>query len=138
MLIMCLNSLLRTEPYVRVFVAMETVEAKLTVERSKFHALFAPASSLDEVKQLLAKRRRAVKKAGHHCWAARFAGEEHARDDGEVGKPGHRLLELLRRYDLEGVLIVSRVFGGVKLGPAGVGRAFRDAGQAAVDALSRT
>jgi putative IMPACT (imprinted ancient) family translation regulator len=45
------------------------------------------------------------------------------------------LLELLRKHDLEGALIVSRVFGGVKLGVGGVSRAFRDAGQGAVDAL---
>ena len=35
--------------------------------------------------------------------------------------------ELLRRDDLEGGLLVSRVFGGVKLGVGGVSRAFREA-----------
>jgi len=54
---------------------------------------------------------------------------EQARDDGEVGKPGMKLLELLRARDLEGLLVVSRIFGGVKLGPGGVGRAFRAAAQ---------
>ena len=53
-----------------------------------------------------------------------------SKDDGEVGHPGRVLLELLRKHDLEGVLIVSRIFGGVKLGVGGVSRAFRDAGQA--------
>jgi len=37
--------------------------------------------------------------------------------------------------DLEGVLVVSRFFGGVKLGPAVVGRAFRAAGEGALDQL---
>ncbi|MEX1310499.1 MAG: YigZ family protein, partial [Candidatus Sulfomarinibacteraceae bacterium] len=54
---------------------------------------------------------------------------EQARDDGEVGRPGMKLLELLRGADLEGVIVVSRYFGGIKLGPAGVGRAFRAAGE---------
>ena len=81
------------------------------------------------------KRKRALKKACHHCWASRVAGAdgtivEQARDDGEVGRPGHRILELLRRHEIEGVLVVSRIFGGVKLGPAGVGRAFSRAAQA--------
>ena len=47
---------------------------------------------------------------------------EQARDDGEVGRPGNKLLELLRQRDLEGLLVVSRFFGGIKLGPGGVGR----------------
>jgi putative IMPACT (imprinted ancient) family translation regulator len=60
---------------------------------------------------------------------------EQARDDGEVGRPGMKLLELLRHNDLEGLLVVSRIFGGVKLGPGGVGRAFRDAGAGAIAKL---
>ena len=59
---------------------------------------------------------------------------EKSKDDGEVGHPGRVLLELLRGADLEGGLVVSRVFGGVKLGVGGVSRAFRQAGQGAVDA----
>jgi putative IMPACT (imprinted ancient) family translation regulator len=47
------------------------------------------------------------------------------------------LLEQLRRDDLEGVIVVSRFFGGVKLGPAGVGRAFRAAGEGAIEGLKR-
>ncbi|MEO1171573.1 MAG: YigZ family protein [Myxococcota bacterium] len=114
---------------------MNERETKLTVERSRFIAYVAPANSLEQVKTLLSKRKRAVKKASHHCWAARFSdGQELCRDDGEVGKPGQRILEVLRQHDIEGVLIVSRVFGGVKLGPAGVGRAFRDAARAVVRA----
>jgi putative IMPACT (imprinted ancient) family translation regulator len=58
---------------------------------------------------------------------------EQARDDGEVGRPGMKLLELLRQHDLEGLLVVSRIFGGIKLGPGGVGRAFRDAALGALN-----
>lgn len=112
-------------------------EAELTVERSRFYALLAPAESEGDVKKLLAKRRKAIRKACHHCWACRIATEggqlvEQARDDGEVGRPGYRLLEILRRHELEGVLVVSRIFGGVKLGPGGVGRAFAKVGEAVV------
>ncbi|MBW2731287.1 MAG: YigZ family protein, partial [Deltaproteobacteria bacterium] len=49
---------------------------------------------------------------------------EQARDDGEVGRPGTKILAVMRRYEIEGVLIVSRIFGGVKLGPGNVGRSF--------------
>ncbi len=112
--------------------------AKLTVERSRFFGIYVPAKDEDGVRQVLARRRKAVKRARHHCWASRLDTDggqvvESARDDGEVGRPGHRLLEVLRRDDLRGVLVVSRVFGGVKLGPAGVGRAIKDTGVQAVE-----
>ena len=114
-----------------------THQAKITVERSRFFAVLAPAADEAAIKKLLNRRRATVKKAVHHCWAARVAGpggqiQEFARDDGEVGRPGHKMLALLQHHDIEGVVVVSRVFGGVKLGPAGVGRAFK---QAAVAAL---
>jgi putative IMPACT (imprinted ancient) family translation regulator len=112
--------------------------ARLTVERSRFFGVFVPAANEDEIKAALARRRKAVKRARHHCWASRLDSDagpvvETAHNDGEVGKPGLRLLEILRRNDLRGVLVVSRVFGGVKLGPAGVGRAFKQTGAAAVE-----
>ena len=49
----------------------------------------------------------------------------------------HLLARLLRREDLEGGLLVSRVFGGVKLGVGGVSRAFREAGEGAIEELRR-
>jgi putative IMPACT (imprinted ancient) family translation regulator len=117
-------------------------EFSVTERRSRFLALAAPAASLDQVKKIVATRRKKHHKARHHCWACRVRGAdgravEQARDDGEVGRPGMKLLELLRHADLEGVLVVSRYFGGVKLGPAGVGRAFRAAGEGALAGLDR-
>ncbi|MBW2459159.1 MAG: YigZ family protein [Deltaproteobacteria bacterium] len=113
-------------------------DAKLTVKRSRFFAVLASVSDEEEIKALLAKRRRKVKRARHHCWAARLTSPdgtivELSRDDGEVGRPGQRILEVLRRNETLGVLVVSRVFGGVKLGPAGVGRAFKQVAEAVFD-----
>ena len=107
-------------------------EHDITEQRSRFYAAALPAATLDEVKKELAKRKKKYHKARHHCWACRVRdvnGQvvEQARDDGEVGRPGMKLLELLRQHELEGLLVVSRIFGGIKLGPGGVGRAFRNA-----------
>lgn len=112
------------------------VEFRLTVERSRFFAVLFPAHSEEAVAARVKEARRDVRKANHHCWALRSADEvpERSRDDGEVGHPGRVLLELLRKYDLEGGLLVSRVFGGVKLGVGGVSRAFREAGEGAIAA----
>jgi putative IMPACT (imprinted ancient) family translation regulator len=113
-------------------------EFALTVERSHFYALLAPLASPADMEALLKTRRRDYRKAVHHCWAYRCgdaagAVVEASKDDGEVGHPGRVLLGLLRKHDLEGVLLVSRIFGGVKLGVGGVSRAFRDAGQGAIN-----
>jgi putative IMPACT (imprinted ancient) family translation regulator len=117
-----------------------TSEFTVTERRSRFVALAAPASTMGEAEQVVAARRKRHHKARHHCWACRVRDDdgrlvEQARDDGEVGRPGMILLEQLRRADLEGVIVVSRFFGGVKLGPAGVGRAFRAAGEGALSSL---
>ena len=119
------------------------VEFKHTVERSRFHAVAFPADSEDAVATVLKRKRSEHRKANHHCWALRcrgHAGEvvERSKDDGEVGHPGRVLLELLRREELEGALLVSRVFGGVKLGVGGVSRAVREAGEGALAALAGT
>ena len=118
-------------------------EFALTVERSHFYALLAPLASPADMEALLKTRRRDYRKAVHHCWAYRCgdaagAVVEASKDDGEVGHPGRVLLELLKKHDLEGVLLVSRIFGGVKLGVGGVSRAFRDAGQGAINTAVRT
>jgi len=113
-------------------------EFSITVERSRFYALLTPLASPGDIDGLLKTRRRDYRKANHHCWACRVIEPgggvtELSKDDGEVGHPGRVLLELLKKHDLEGALIVSRIFGGVKLGVGGVSRAFRDAGQGAIN-----
>ena len=117
----------------------KSAEYQITEQRSRFLAMAHPATSLEEVKAVVAAKRKKFRKANHHVWACRFHDEqgrlvEQARDDGEVGRPGMTLLQLLRHDDLEGMLIVSRIFGGVKLGPGGVKRAFRAAGKGALRA----
>jgi putative IMPACT (imprinted ancient) family translation regulator len=117
-------------------------EFSVTVERSRFYAMMAPLASPADIEALLKTRRRDYRKANHHCWACRCRDVggtvvEASKDDGEVGHPGRVLLELLKKHDLEGVLIVSRIFGGVKLGVGGVSRAFRDAGQGAINTATR-
>lgn len=112
---------------------------KATVERSRFFAVILPAATEDDVLAAVKAAKGEHRKANHHCWAFRGrdasgAFVEKSKDDGEVGHPGRLLLELLRREDLEGGLLVSRIFGGVKLGVGGVSRAFREAAEGALAA----
>ena len=121
---------------------MEELSAfKLTETRSRFHAHLYRIDSLGEADLVLKRHRKLYKKANHHCFALRFrdaSGDlvEYSKDDGEVGHPGKALMELLKRKDLTShVLMVSRIFGGVKLGVGGVTRAFRSAGASVLGEL---
>jgi putative IMPACT (imprinted ancient) family translation regulator len=115
----------------------DNAEFRYIAERSRFFAVLFPAAAETKVLEMVRLKKGEHRKAKHHCWAFRVLDEkgnliEKLRDDGEVGHPGRVLLELLRHYDLEGGLLVSRVFGGVKLGIGGVSRAFRQAGEGAI------
>ena len=113
----------------------ELASVKYVEQRSRFFAHLYGIASPEELDEILKLHRRIYKKANHHCWAIRLNGEEKAKDDGEVGHPGKVLLEILRKHNLGShALIVSRVFGGVKLGVGGVSRAFKGAGEGAVRA----
>ncbi|MDK2915958.1 MAG: hypothetical protein PWR25_515 [Euryarchaeota archaeon] len=107
--------------------------AVIEIRRSRFYAHLYRIERLDDVAAVLAGHREAYRKAAHHCAAFRCGSREEFKNDGEVGRPGRVLLDLLHRHGLAShALVVSRIFGGVLLGPGNVGRAFRDAGEAAI------
>lgn len=107
---------------------------KMTEQKSRFYAHLYLINSLEDEGEVLKIHRRKYKKANHHCYALRFRGQEKAKDDGEVGHPGKVLLEILHKNEMDShMLIVSRIFGGIKLGVGGVSRAFKEAAEAAVE-----
>jgi len=104
-------------------------DAKLTVKRSKFFARAFPSATVDEARAVVKAYQTKHRRARHVCWACRVEDKhgiivEQLRDDGEVGHPGRILLDILRRRNLLGGIVVARFFGGVKLGVGGVSRAF--------------
>lgn len=114
------------------------VEFVFGAERSRFFAVLFPAADETDIQKMVRRKKGERRKANHHCWAFRGRDPkggllEKSRDDGEVGHPGRVLLELLRHHDVDGGLLVSRIFGGVKLGVGGVSRAFREAGAGAIE-----
>jgi len=117
---------------------VEVSRAKLVVQRSRFHAHLYEISDEEEVRDVLKWHRKEYRRARHHCWALRLVIDgrvvEKYKDDGEVGHPGKVLLSVLENRGLDShLLVVSRIFGGIKLGVGGVSRAFREAGMMAVE-----
>ena len=116
---------------------------KLVVHRSRFFAHLYEIEDDSEVALIIRMHRQRYKKANHHCYAVRLSSSstdtiiESWKDDGEIAHPGRILLDILKRHHLTShILVVSRIFGGIKLGAGGVGRAFREAGEQAMSCSS--
>ncbi|HSM09482.1 MAG TPA: YigZ family protein [Gemmatimonadota bacterium] len=111
--------------------------AELLASGSKFLALAHPAGSLDDALAVRDAERRRHHDATHHVYAARL-GDGIARfdDDGEPSGTGGRpvLAELEARELIDTVVVVTRWFGGTKLGTGGLARAYGGAAAAALDA----
>ncbi len=81
--------------------------------------------------------------ASHHCWAYRIGDPDHARtradDDGEPGRTaGAPILVSIEGANVSDLMvIVTRYFGGTKLGKGGLVRAYGSAARAALAAAPR-
>lgn len=88
------------------------------MHNSSFVAHAAPLTSVDDIAPVLAhiSALPALKRATHRMYAYRVANSEGDSDGGESGA-GHRLARLLHLSRSDNVLVVvSRWYGGVKLG----------------------
>lgn len=112
----------------------ELAAGMIKVKNSKFYAHLYEIESMADMEEILKEHRRKYKKAVHHCWAAIVDGEEKYKDDGEVGHPGKVILSVLKKYNAKNrAIVVSRIFGGIKLGVGGVARAFREAAESVME-----
>ena len=95
---------------------------------SKFYAYLYSLDSFDEYKKVLQKVSLKHKKANHICFALRIGTQTHFSNDKEVGEPAKFMLFYLEKNGFDNhMIVVSRIFGGVKLGVGGVSRCFREA-----------
>lgn len=113
-------------------------EAELRVKDSRFVAWLAPAQSREQAEALIAGRAQQFAEARHNCHAFRLGlGEQllaHSSDAQEPsGSAGRPMLQALAAHRLTNlVAVVSRYFGGTKLGIGGLMRAYSGAVQAAI------
>ncbi|WP_278923010.1 YigZ family protein [Pseudophaeobacter profundi] len=90
----------------------------LTDRGSRYAVTGAPVTSRGQVDQVLAdlKQDRSYAKATHNTWAALLPTGGLKADDGESGA-GMVILRMLEREDLrDHIIIVTRWYGGKKLG----------------------
>ena len=102
----------------------ETYE--VTIKNSKFIGIIIPIESILEVKNNLNKLKEEYKNATHYCYAYKLINDKGFSDDREPNKTaGIPILTIIESEDLVNVLVVViRYFGGIKLGPGGLIRAY--------------
>ncbi|WP_336646460.1 IMPACT family protein [Microbacterium sp. USHLN186] len=111
---------------------------ELVIRKSRFIAQVVPVSSPGDPDEVIAAARRRYWDARHNCTAqvtGLHAERARSSDDGEPsGTAGAPMLEVLRRRGLTDVVaVVTRYFGGVKLGAGGLIRAYSSATSEALD-----
>lgn len=102
-------------------------EITTTISRSRFIGQVYSVSSEDDVKECLVNSKKKYYEASHHCYAYKLAtGNFHYSDAGEPnGTAGIRILNAIEHFELSNQLVVvSRIFGGIKLGVGPLGIAY--------------
>ncbi|KAA0012049.1 IMPACT family protein [Billgrantia pellis] len=119
-------------------------ESLTEVEKSRFIAWLCHAPDAAAFEAVLAEARRAHPNASHHCSAyiAGPPGEQNAigfSDDGEPGSTaGRPMYQVLEGAGLGQVgCVVTRYFGGTKLGTGGLARAYAQAVAQGLETLPR-
>ncbi|WP_144889060.1 IMPACT family protein [Flavobacterium tiangeerense] len=106
-------------------------------KNSKFFGYAFPASSEENVKTILESLRKLHPNAGHFCYAYQMGTSTYtyrANDDGEPSNSaGMPIYGQILSFDVTNILVVVvRIFGGVKLGVGGLISAYKTAAQMAL------
>lgn len=115
--------------------------AETVVLGSRFIADAIPITDENEGEIGLTRIRKEFHAATHHCWAWRIGEDEPATrfsDDGEpAGTAGRPIATALERHDVTNILlVVTRYFGGTKLGTGGLARAYADAAETVLNSAT--
>ncbi|MDO5716804.1 MAG: YigZ family protein [Tissierellia bacterium] len=108
------------------------------IKKSVFLAESKMVFSVDEAETFVEKIRQKHPKATHHCYAYSLTDQglkQKAEDDGEPsGTAGLPILRAITMNELENmVLVVTRYFGGIKLGAGGLTRAYMAAATGCIE-----
>lgn len=130
-----------------VRVVAEEKEVEIVIQKSRFIAAVRPVEDEREAQQFIRERKKKFWDATHNTSAYIVTAEKtssplnvphihKADDDGEPqGTAGRPMLDVLKTKDLlQTVVVVTRYFGGIKLGAGGLVRAYAAAAARAIEA----
>lgn len=122
------------------YTVKEYGEHELVIEKSRFMAHVSRAETEEQAQEFIQSIKKKHWNATHNC-SAYLIGEtdniQKANDDGEPsGTAGVPILEvLIKKHLKDTVVVVSRYFGGIKLGAGGLIRAY---GKSASEGINAT
>lgn len=118
---------------------------EIEVERSRFITTVQEVTSPEAAQAFVAELKAEFPEASHNCWAYLVGPPGSSdriglSDDGEPhGVAGKPMLTTLQHSGLgDTAVVVTRYFGGIKLGKGGMVRAYTAAVQAALEKLPRS
>jgi uncharacterized YigZ family protein len=124
------------------FAPLDQFQLETEIKRSRFIATLIPLSQVASLHALQAELRILHPKASHHCLAYVLGSPQMpiaagSSDDGEPsGTAGKPMLNILQKRSIGDVgVVVTRYFGGIKLGAGGLIRAYGASVSAALDEM---
>jgi len=118
-------------------------EATYEIKNSRFIASVRPVSSMDQMKLFVKELREKHPKANHNCWAVITGSPTDSNtygfsDDGEpTGTAGKPLFTVIQHCGAGQIgLVVTRYFGGIKLGTGGLVKAYTACAKTGIDATT--
>ena len=104
----------------------KAVESEINVKKSQFICHLFPTKTKKESKEIILKVNEQYNDDTHNCTAYIVSDGEGFDDDGEPGgTAGKPMINVLRKNELHNVTaVVTRYFGGFKLGAGGLVRAY--------------
>ncbi len=107
----------------------DTAEAFYEIQKSRFITNVSHAENEEEAREFLQQMKKKYFDARHNCsaWVLGEKGDKQkSNDDGEPGgTAGNPILETIKKRGLTNtVVVVTRYFGGIKLGAGGLIRAY--------------
>ncbi|MBR2216354.1 MAG: YigZ family protein [Selenomonadaceae bacterium] len=119
----------------------EKVTAEYEIQRSRFIAVAAPVKTEEAAVEFVREQKKEYYDARHNpsAWVLGERGDrQRSNDDGEPGgTAGSPILEAIKKRNLtEVAIVVTRYFGGIKLGAGGLTRAYGYAAALALEAAT--
>ncbi|RBQ22949.1 hypothetical protein ALNOE001_13420 [Candidatus Methanobinarius endosymbioticus] len=113
----------------------EPYQVELEIKKSQFICRIFPAKNSKEAKDIISNISKKYKDATHNCYTYIVSDGESYDDDGEPsGTAGKPMLNILKKNELNNIVaIVTRYFGGIKLGAGGLIRAY---GKSVIEAIN--
>lgn len=115
------------------------------IMRSRFITTAAPVATVEEVQAFLGRMREEFADATHNCWAYLVgppgsSGKVGMSDDGEPhGTAGRPMLQVLSHCGVGDIAcVVTRYYGGTKLGKGGLVRAYSGGVQLVLESLPQS